>query len=178
MMCPVDTLASINHTPRSRGLEEAGRHHQPLRSHLSHQFPSHSHHCSRPMSPAGRWLFFRCRTPTSRSACLKQTHPFSLVWTLLHLSACHYQPPSHARRMLVQLPHTPQSDKPRFPRLPRGSTFSPFSTTAGLLCTTRPHVALAKPPTVSPPSCPSNPFPVPLTGELSNTWIWSFYLHP
>ena len=36
MMCPVDTLASINHTPRSRGPEKAGRHHQPLWSHLSH----------------------------------------------------------------------------------------------------------------------------------------------
>lgn len=77
MMCPVDTLASFNHTPRSRGPGEAGRHHQPLWSHPS-QFPSHSHHCSRPMSPAGRRLFFRWCTPTSRSAYLKQTHPLSL----------------------------------------------------------------------------------------------------
>lgn len=160
MMCPVDTLASFNHTPRSRGPGEAGRHQQPLWSHPS-QFPSHSHHCSRPMSPAGRRLFFRWCTPTSRSACLKQTHPLSLFWTLLHLSAWHYQPPSHARQTLVQLPHTPQSDKPRVPRPPRGSTFSPSATTAGSRCTTRSHMAW-----------PSLPGPHPAAPPIHSLYHW------
>lgn len=149
-------LASFSHTLLVTGTRRS-RETPPTSAVTPESIHLYSHHCSRPMSPAGRRIFLKCCTPTSRSACLKQ-NPSTLLVLNSASSQCLSLPATELRQTDANpaAPHTTVRQAP-VPRLPRGSTFSPFATTAGSCCTTRSHVAWPKPPRGPHPAAPPIP---------------------